>query len=361
MKKILIICGTRPEIIKLAPVYHQLKNENWAKVSWLHTGQHEEMSTSILACFNIVPDITLKRTGTTLAEFSLGCRAQLETVLDSQQWSLVIVQGDTESAFLGALTAFYHRIPIAHVEAGLRTYDLNRPFPEEGLRQMLSRITHFNFPPTEGAKNALLAEAIPAHLIHVTGNTVVDAQKWVIENYHIRAEILDQKQILVTIHRRENWGEEIEEACLAIAEFAQRHAGLSVLFPVHLNPIVKGPVYEILGNLANVSLISPLDYLEMQQAIANSWLILTDSGGIQEEAPTFGVPVLVLRKETERPEAVEAGCAKIIGTSRQAILDNVELLWSDDYLYQSMQSKNNPFGDGHASNRIAGILEKKLV
>ena len=172
---------------------------------------------------------------------------------------------------------------------------------------------------------------------------------------------MDQKQILVTMHRRENWGDEIEEACLAIAEFAQRHAGLAVLFPVHLNPIVKGPVYEILGNLANVSLITPLDYLEMQQAIANSWLILTDSGGIQEEAPTFGVPVLVLRKETERPEAVEAGCAKIIGTSRQAILDNVELLWSDDYLYQSMQSKNNPFGDGHASNRIAGILEKKLV
>ena len=361
MKNILIISGTRPEIIKLAPVYHCLKKEYWTDVTWLHTGQHLEMSESILACFNIEPNIILIREGDTLAEFSIACRRQLEQVMLSQLWSLVIVQGDTESAFLGGLSAFYHQIPIAHIEAGLRTYDLDHPFPEEGLRQMLSRITYFNFPPTERAKNTLLAEAILPELIHVTGNTVVDAQKWIIKNYQIHAQILDKKQILMTMHRRENWGNEIEEACLAIAELVQRHAGMSILFPVHTNPIVQELVHKILGNLANITLIPPLDYLKMQQAIANSWLILTDSGGIQEEAPSFGIPVLVLRKETERPEAVDAGCAKIIGTSRQAILDNVELLWNDDLLYQSMKSKNNPFGDGRASNRIVHILEKNLV
>ena len=358
--KILIICGTRPEIIKLAPVYHFLRTQTWCEVAWLHTGQHQEMADQILDCFDIVPDIVLTRAGSSLSEFSIGCRQQLDAVMESTKWSTVIVQGDTESAFLGGLSAFYQRIPVAHVEAGLRTYDLTRPFPEEGLRQMLSRITQFHFPPTEGGRLALIREAIPEKNIFITGNTVVDAQKWVIEKYQIHKEETQSKNILVTMHRRENWGSDIEEACTAIASLAKKHSDLNILFPVHLNPVVKKSVDPILGSLPNVSLVSPLGYLEMQQAIANAWLILTDSGGIQEEAPTFHVPVLVLRKETERPEAVQAGCAKIIGTSGEAIIHEVDSLLESTTLYEAMKPLINPFGDGHASERITQILKEHL-
>jgi len=358
--KILIICGTRPEIIKLAPVYHFLRTQAWCEVQWLHTGQHQEMADQILNCFDIVPNIVLKRAGSTLSEFSIGCRQQLDAVMEASAWSVVIVQGDTESAFLGGLSAFYQRVPIAHVEAGLRTYDLSRPFPEEGLRQMLSRITNFHFPPTQGGYDALIREAIPADKIFITGNTVVDAQKWVIKEYDIHKQKAPLKNILVTMHRRENWGSDIEEACEAIACLAREQTELSFLFPVHLNPVVKKSVLPILGNLSNVTLVDPLGYLEMQQAIANAWLILTDSGGIQEEAPTFHVPVLVLRKETERPEAVQAGCAKIIGTSGVNLIHEVTALLRSPELYESMKPKTNPFGDGLASERIAEVLESGL-
>lgn len=358
--KLLIICGTRPEIIKLAPVYHFLRTQSWCEIKWLHTGQHQEMADQILNCFDIVPDIVLTRAGSSLSEFSIGCRQQLDAVMESGGWSAVIVQGDTESAFLGGLSAFYQRIPIAHVEAGLRTYDLNRPFPEEGLRQMLSRITNFHFPPTQGGYDALIREAIPADKIFITGNTVVDAQKWVIKKYDIHRQETSSKNILVTMHRRENWGSDIEEACEAIASLAREHSELSFLFPVHLNPVVKKSVMPILGGLSNVTLIDPLGYLEMQQAIANAWLILTDSGGIQEEAPTFHVPVLVLRKETERPEAVQAGCAKIIGTSGSNLIHEVTSLLKSPELYELMKPISNPFGDGLASERISSILKTKL-
>ena len=358
--KILIVCGTRPEIIKLAPVFHFLRAQTWCEVQWLHTGQHQEMAEQILACFDITPDIVLSRAGSSLSEFSIGCRQQLDAVMEATKWGAVIVQGDTESAFLGGLSAFYQRIPIAHVEAGLRTYDLTRPFPEEGLRQMLSRITHFHFPPTEGGKDALVKEAIPVKNIVVTGNTVVDAQKWVIKKYHIHKEAIAGRNMLVTMHRRENWGSDIEEACRAIATLARTHKKLNVVFPVHLNPVVQKSVDPILGDLPNVTLTAPLGYLEMQQAIANSWLILTDSGGIQEEAPTFHVPVLVLRRETERPEAVQAGCAKIIGTSGAALIHEVNTLWNDESLYKTMMPLSNPFGDGHASERICETLKAQL-
>lgn len=358
--KILIVCGTRPEIIKLAPVYHFLRSQDWCEVKWLHTGQHQEMADQILSCFDITPDIVLHRAGSSLSEFSIGCRQQLDAVMESVKWSVVIVQGDTESAFLGGLSAFYQRIPVAHVEAGLRTYDLTRPFPEEGLRQMLSRITQFHFPPTEGGRLALIQEAIPEKNIFVTGNTVVDAQKWVIKKYDIRKEMKPGRNILVTMHRRENWGSDIEEACSAIASLAKEHPDLNVLFPVHLNPVVKKSVDPILGALPNVTLTAPLGYLEMQQAIANAWLILTDSGGIQEEAPTFHVPVLVLRRETERPEAVQAGCAKIIGTSGAAVIEEVNTLLNSAALYESMRPQENPFGDGHASEKIGEVLKRGL-
>lgn len=361
MHPILIVSGTRPEIIKLAPLYHALHETSWADVKWLHTGQHDEMANQILACFDIRPDITLSRDGPTLQAFSTGCRSQLETVMTQQPWALVIVQGDTESAFLGALAGFYNRVPVAHVEAGLRTYNLNRPFPEEGLRQMLSRITRFHFAPTVGAQASLLAEGIPDTCISVTGNTVIDAQLWVCQAKGVKRRVQGRGHLLVTVHRRENWGNDVEEICRAIADIATEQPDLQVLFPVHLNPVIQAPVHHILGSLANVRLTQPLDYLQMQQALVDAWLVLTDSGGLQEEAPTFGVPLLVLRDETERPEAVAAGCAAVVGTKRRAIVTAVNRLTTDELAFRRMQQAGNPFGDGSASRQIVAQLADELL
>ena len=358
---ILLISGTRPEIIKLAPVYHALRELSWAKVQWLHTGQHDEMARQILACFDVEPDITLARSGSSLLEFSTGCRQQLETVMLRQSWSLVIVQGDTESAFQGALAAFYTRVPLAHVEAGLRTYNLARPFPEEGLRQMISRLTRYHFAPTQRARVALETEGIADEFIYLTGNTVIDAQQWTCANRGVKRKVPGRGHLLVTVHRRENWGNDVEEICHAIADIARQQPDLPVLFPVHLNPVIQGPVHAILGNIANVTLTAPLDYTGMQQALADAWMVLTDSGGLQEEAPTFGVPVLVLRDETERPEAIEAGCALLIGATRSAIVSEVTRLTHDTGAYAGMAQAGNPFGDGTASRQIVEALARSLV
>ncbi len=358
MTNILLVSGTRPEIIKLAPVYHALGNCGWARVHWLHTGQHGDMATEILACFDISPDITLERGGSSLLEFSTGCRQQLDAVMTSRKWALVVVQGDTESAFQGALAAFYHRVPLAHVEAGLRTGNLDRPFPEEGLRQMISRITRFHFPPTERARVALQTEGIADERIHLTGNTVVDAQHWTCERLAIKRKKVGRGHLLVTVHRRENWGRDVDEICHAIADIARQQPSLEILFPVHLNPVVQGPVHALLGNIANVRLTAPLNYTQMQQALADAWLVLTDSGGLQEEAPTFGVPVLVLREETERPEAVAAGCALLIGAVRSAIVREVGRLTNDQDAWEKMSRAGNPFGDGKASQRIVDVLAR---
>jgi UDP-N-acetylglucosamine 2-epimerase (non-hydrolysing) len=357
MEDILLVSGTRPEIIKLAPLYHAMRAASWPRVQWLHTGQHSDMAQQILSCFDIVPDISLRRLGTTLSEFSAGCRQQLDDIVARQPWSAVVVQGDTESAFLGALTAFYNRIPVAHVEAGLRTYNLERPFPEEGIRQMIGRLTRFHFAPTPRARAALVSEGIDASHITITGNTAVDAQQWSCTHKGVHRQIEGRGHLLVTVHRRESWGNHVQEVCRAIAELAALHPELDVLFPVHLNPVVHAPVHSILGVCPNVRLVPPLDYLAMQQALADSWLVLTDSGGLQEEAPTFGVPLLVLREETERPEAVEAGCAALIGMGRRTIVAEVERLWHDEPAYRRMQRTGNPFGDGAASQRIIHTLE----
>lgn len=361
MKNILIVSGTRPEIIKLAPVYHALRESPWARVQWLHTGQHAEMATQIFDCFDVKPDVSLTRIGSGLLEFSTGCRQQLEAVMSGQDWSLVIVQGDTESAFQGALAAFYHRIPVAHVEAGLRTYNLSRPFPEEGLRQMISRLAQFHFAPTQGAQAALQAEGIADAKIHLTGNTVIDAQRWACKRHDIRRSVPGRGHLLVTVHRRENWGDDVAEICHAIAEIAQLQPELQVLFPVHLNPVIQKPVNAILGGLPNVRLTAPLDYTQMQQALVDACLLLTDSGGLQEEAPTFGVPVLVLREETERPEAVAAGCALLIGATRSLIVHETLRLLSDPAAYARMSQAGNPFGDGAASRRIVDVLALSLA
>lgn len=357
MSQILIVSGTRPEIIKLAPLYHALKAQADTEITWLHTGQHSDMAQQILDCFHISPDITLARRGSSLPEFSIGCREQLEAVVTQNPYTLIIVQGDTESAFLGALVGFYHKIPVAHVEAGLRTNNLDRPFPEEGIRQMISRIAHFHFAPTPRAQQALLAEGIPNEKIIVTGNTVIDAQQWIVSHHGLQRRANGRGHMLVTVHRRENWGNEIENVCHAIAELAKKHDNLKILFPVHLNPVVQQPVQQILGPLANVELVAPLDYLDMQQALLDAWLVLTDSGGLQEEAPTFGVPLLVLREETERPEAIEAQCAAIVGTDRPTIVEQVETLMHNIERYTRMQQAGNPFGDGRACDRIVAHLK----
>lgn len=361
MLDILIVCGTRPEIIKLAPLYHSLNTCGWAHPSWLHTGQHGEMARQMLDCFDISPDIVLDRGGDGLAEFSVRCRSLLDGVMTNASWSLVVVQGDTESTFLGALTGFYHRVPVAHVEAGLRTYDLDRPFPEEGLRQMVSRITRFHLAPTDRAASALSVEAIPDDRIVVTGNTVIDAQHWTTRRHRLSRRAEGKGHLLVTSHRRENWGTDLREICYAVADIATHHPELEVLFPVHLNPVVSKPVHAILGGLSNVRLTPPFDYLQMQQALMDAWLVLTDSGGLQEEAPTFGVPLLVLRTETERPEAIEAGCARLAGTRRASIVNQVERLWGDPAAYEAMAHAGNPFGDGHACDRIVDFLHDALI
>jgi UDP-N-acetylglucosamine 2-epimerase (non-hydrolysing) len=360
MHDILLVSGTRPEIIKLAPVYHALRKRSWARVSWLHTGQHGARAGPILGSFGITPDYAFERHGTTLDEFGAHCRAQLGDVMRERPWHSVIVQGDTESTFLGALAGFYHRVPVSHVEAGLRTHNLDRPFPEEGLRQMISRIARHQFAPTARARDMLLAEAVPASSVELTGNTVVDAQKWLIAERALRRQRIGRGHILVTVHRRENWGEDVARIFHAVADIARRHPEADVLFPVHLNPLIQGPAHEILGGLPNVSLTAPLDYFQMQQALIDAWLVLSDSGGLQEEAPTFGVPLLVLREETERPEAIEAGCARLVGTDRQRIVEQVCELWDNDVAYEAMHHVANPFGDGLASERIADTLARSF-
>ena len=356
LPSILVISGTRPEIIKLAPVYHALQKAGWAEVHWLHTGQHQDMATQMLEQFDIEPDHVLQRDGSDLLDFAISCRRQLDGILSQRKWSLVVVQGDTESAFQGALAAFYHKVPIAHVEAGLRTNDLSFPFPEEGLRQMISRLAQFHFAPTRRSQQALLNEGISEKRIYLTGNTVVDAQKWITARHGIRRTTQGRGQVLVTVHRRENWGSDLAEVCHAIADIAHAHPDLQILFPVHLNPVVRGPVHDILQGIANVALVAPLGYQQMQQALMDAWLVLTDSGGLQEEAPTFGVPVLVLRNETERPEAVEAGCALLIGPSRNAIVSEVNRLINNPQAYAQMAQTSSPLGDGTAAEQIALLL-----
>ena len=361
MQNILFVSGTRPEIIKLAPVYHALRVAPWANVTWLQTGQHSDMANQILACFDVVPDIRLQRDGSSLLDFACGCRRQLDAVMTSKNWALVIVQGDTESAFQGALAGFYNHIPVAHVEAGLRTYNLGRPFPEEGLRQMISRLARYHFAPTARAQTALLQEGIPSSQIYLTGNTVIDAQQWTCAHRGVQRQITGRGHLLVTAHRRENWGADLEEICHAIADIGRAQPALQILFPVHLNPVVQGPVHGILDGMPNIKLCPPLDYTGMQQALADAWLVLTDSGGLQEEAPTFGVPVLILREETERPEAVEAGCAMLIGSKRRDIVNAVSHLSTDTQAYLKMSHAGNPFGDGTASAQIVDVLARDLA
>lgn len=363
-KRIMCLVGTRPECIKMVPVIKALRGEGWADIDVVSTGQHRELVHQILGRFNIPLDYDLDvmQHNQSLAGLSSRIFAALDALLAKQTYDLVIVQGDTTSVMIAALAAFYRRIPVAHVEAGLRTHDLDKPFPEELNRRVAGLVSGIHFAPTAKARENLLLERVPEENIHVTGNTVIDTLMEVASGLGTggRGSSNGRRLILVTAHRRENFGEPVRNICDAIHELHDRHDNLEFVYPVHPNPNISGPVREQLGNLDRVSLLPPLDYEALVEMMMRAHIVLTDSGGIQEEAPALGKPVLVLRDETERPEAVDAGVARLVGCDRRRIVEAVETLLTDEVAYARMAQGKSPYGDGRAGRRIAALCRKML-
>jgi len=387
MKKILLVFGTRPEAIKMAPLVKMLQqNPEEFKTVVCVTGQHREMLDQVLSIFEIIPDydLAIMKPGQDLYDITSKVLLGMREVLKEVQPDLVLVHGDTTTSTATALACFYQQIPVGHVEAGLRTHNIFSPWPEELNRQITSRIAALNFPPTQTSRGNLLAEGIDSDKIIVTGNTVIDALQLVIRKIkskpEVQAEIfstlatqgiqnqlidswsLSSRLVLITGHRRENFGEGFLNICQAIKELAIQYPEADFVYPVHLNPNVKQPVLEILGNngnsiLPNIHLIAPLDYLPFVYLMSKCYLVLTDSGGIQEEAPGLGKPVLVMRDTTERPEAVDTGTVLLIGTNKDRILKAVTHLFNDQEHYISMSRAINPYGDGHACERIVEVLK----
>jgi UDP-N-acetylglucosamine 2-epimerase (non-hydrolysing) len=371
--KILVVLGTRPEAIKLAPVIRKLQSAPaQAEVSVCSTGQHRQMLDQVLRLFQIQPetDLALMRENQTPSQVAAGVLSALDPLLAAQQPDWMLVQGDTTTVMAATLAAFHRKVRVAHVEAGLRTYDRENPFPEEMNRVVADHVCDLHFAPTAQARLNLLAEGISERSIFVTGNTVIDALLWaaeqpltetacreLAENGLLNLAQGDERRlILVTAHRRENHGEPIRQICAALRRLAQARPDYSIVYPVHRNPNIWEPVHELLGEIPGVTLTSPLDYLTLVHLMKRSKLILTDSGGIQEEAPSLGVPVLVLRKTTERPEAVTAGAVRLAGVETGTILAEVDRLLDDPPAYQAMAQAINPYGDGQASQRIADVL-----
>lgn len=365
--KALLIFGTRPEAIKLAPLVRELRGRSGIEVRVCATAQHRQLLDQVLSIFEIVPDydLNLMRPDQSLYDITADGLRGLAPVLTREAPDLVIVQGDATSAFVGALAAFYQKIPVAHVEAGLRTYDRLHPFPEEANRRLVDHLSSWLYAPTERAKQNLLREGIAEDQILVTGNTAIDALHWVLQNeavaarlqYRFRPSAPENQLILVTSHRREHFGKDLEQICAALRDLIVRHPQWEIVYPVHPNPNVRGPVRLLLGGLDRLHLIEPLDYPSFVHLMRDARLILTDSGGIQEEAPALHIPVLVLRSETERIEALEAGATRLVGTERARIVSTTEELLADSNAYQRMASAPNPYGDGQASRRIADDLE----
>ncbi len=373
--KVLTVFGTRPEAIKMAPVVLALQASTALESRVCVTAQHRQMLDQVLGLFKITPDydLDLMRPNQDLYDITSRILLGLRDVLDDYKPDLVLVHGDTTTCFAASLAAFYKQIPIGHVEAGLRTGDMQAPFPEEANRSLVGRIARLNFAPTESSQANLQRENVASDSITVTGNTVIDALLWVksrLAEYddtvwreavtpHVfeRLQDTDRKLVLITGHRRENFGQGFVDLCTAIKLLAEAHSDWEFVYPVHLNPNVQKPVFDILSGLDNVSLIDPQDYLPFTWLMNRSSLILTDSGGIQEEAPSLGKPVLVMRSVTERPEAVDAGTVRLVGTDQQAIVEHVEAVMMDDAVYQSMSKAHNPYGDGQAAGRIVEVIE----
>lgn len=372
MKKVLLVFGTRPEAIKMAPLAIALKalNEEF-ETKVCVTGQHREMLDQVLSLFELEPDfdLNLMKPGQTLADITSGVLKGLNEVFDTWLPDVILVHGDTATTFAASLAAYYHKVQVGHVEAGLRTGDIYSPWPEEANRQLTSVLTQYHFAPTQNSYDNLIKENIDATNIVITGNTVIDALLTVKEKVETDQEMqarfaqqfdfLDasKKLILVTGHRRENFGQGFEDICLALANIAQKNPEVQIVYPVHLNPNVQKPVNELLSGIDNIKLIEPQDYLPFVYLMNKSYLILTDSGGIQEEAPSLGKPVLVMRDTTERPEAVSAGTVKLVGTNPVVIEDSVMELLENENLYKKMTEAHNPYGDGTACQQIINFLK----
>ncbi|MBF0511050.1 MAG: UDP-N-acetylglucosamine 2-epimerase (non-hydrolyzing) [Candidatus Omnitrophica bacterium] len=381
MKKILVIFGTRPEAIKLAPVISALKkSQGLFKTVVCVTGQHRQMLDQVLRLFHIKPqyDLDIMSKDQTLIDVTTRTLLGLKEVLTKQKPHLMLVQGDTTAAFAASLAAFYYKIPLGHIEAGLRTYNKYQPFPEEKNRHMIGVLADYHFAPTPWARQNLLQEGVSRDRVWVTGNTGIDALldinnqlRTSSKQRHWSSFFKDQwgldlskgrKLVLVTGHRRENFGEGFEHICYALKSLAQNNKDVDIVYPVHLNPNVRKPVFDILGQLKNnnLHLIDPLEYEPFVFLMNASYVILTDSGGIQEEAPSLGKPVLVMRQTTERPEGVDKGLVKLVGTNKNKIVTELERLLKDRRAYQQMSKKANPYGDGKASEKIIKILKKVL-
>ncbi|OTG93218.1 UDP-N-acetylglucosamine 2-epimerase (non-hydrolyzing) [Acinetobacter sp. ANC 4654] len=372
MKKVLLVFGTRPEAIKMAPLALQLKeNTDAFETKVCVTGQHRQMLDQVLELFQLAPDfdLNLMKPGQTLSDVTSGVLKGLEGVFAEWLPDVVLVHGDTATTFAASLAAYYHKIKIGHVEAGLRTGDIYSPWPEEANRKLTGSLANYHFAPTQSSYNNLIKENIDPVSILITGNTVIDAllkvkakvetDQKIIEQFEQQFSFLDRSKrlILVTGHRRENFGQGFLNICTALANIAKRYADVQIVYPVHLNPNVQKPVNELLSDIDNIHLISPQDYLPFVYLMNRSYLILTDSGGIQEEAPSLGKPVLVMRDTTERPEAIDAGTVKLVGTDATVIQQAVMDLLENSDLYQQMAGAHNPYGDGTSCQQIIDFLK----
>ena len=363
--KVLSIFGTRPEAIKMCPLILELNKRETVECRVCLTGQHKEMLKQVMDAFDVTAEYNLDimRQKQTLTTITIDILSKIEEVLEVEKPDIVLVHGDTTTSFVGALAAFYQKIPVGHVEAGLRTGNIYSHYPEELNRQLTGRIAQYHFAPTENNKNNLLQENIKEH-IYITGNTVIDAFSTTVkEGYQFKEEVLNtldfsaRKVILVTAHRRENLGEPLENICEALYRLVETDEDVEIVYPVHLNPVVRETVNNKLANIERVHLIDPLDVMDMHNLIARCYLVMTDSGGLQEEAPACGKPVLVMRTETERPEAVAAGTVKVVGVESEKIYQEAFTLLSNKDSYEKMAKAVNPYGDGHACERIADVLQ----
>ena len=362
MKKIMLVFGTRPEAIKMCPLVNELKTRKNIETVVCVTGQHRQMLDQVLETFNVVPDydLSIMKERQTLFDITTNIMNSIKQVLDKEKPDVVLVHGDTSTTFVTSLACFYLQIPVGHVEAGLRTYNIMSPYPEEFNRQAVSIISDYNFAPTEQAKENLIKEGKNANKIWVTGNTVIDALKTTVKEEYTHPELewaKDSRLIFITAHRRENLGEPMHNMFRAIRRVMEEHEDVKALYPIHMNPVVRKAAEEELGGLDRVHICEPVEVFDCHNLMAHSYMILTDSGGIQEEAPSLGKPVLVMRDTTERPEGVKAGTLKLVGTDEEVIYQNFKKLLKDDKAYNEMAQAANPYGDGNACKRIADILE----
>ncbi len=364
MKKVMLVFGTRPEAIKMCPLVNELKGRSGIQTVVCVTGQHRQMLDQVLEAFAVKPDydLSIMKERQTLFDVTTNILNRIREVLEKERPDVVLVHGDTSTTFVTALACFYLQIPVGHVEAGLRTYNIYSPYPEEFNRQAVSIISSYNFAPTELSKQNLLKEGKAEETIFVTGNTAIDALKTTVREDYTNPELqwaAGSRLILITAHRRENLGEPMKHMFRAIRRVCDEHPDIKAIYPIHMNPAVRETADEILGGDERIRIIEPLDVLDFHNFLARSYLILTDSGGIQEEAPSLGKPVLVMRDTTERPEGINAGTLKLTGTDEEVIYENFRLLLEDPAEYEKMSTASNPYGDGFASRRIADILEGK--